>query len=96
MTSYHLLAANRDVGYYSRSIQDSDAFLCSHTDFLVLDTHLIGQDADGLTWFDQRVRDAPEFAWSNLGSFDAPYFPEVKRELISVHRREPLTVCNKP
>ena len=95
VTSYHLLSANRNVGYYSRSIQDSDAFLCSHPDFLVLDTHLIGQDADGLTWFDQRVRNEPEFAWSNLGSFDAPYFPEVKRELIAVHRREPLTVCNK-
>jgi hypothetical protein len=95
VTSYHLLASNRDVGYYSRSIQDSNAFLCSHTDFLVLDTHLIGQDADGPTWFDQRVREAPEFVWSALDSFDAPYFPEVKRELISVHRREPLAFCNK-
>ena len=96
VTSYHLLASNRDVGYYSRSIQDSNAFLCSHTDFLVLDTHLVGQDADGPTWFDQRVREAPEFVWSALDSFDAPYFPEVKRELISVHRREPLAFCNRP
>ena len=96
VTSYHLLSANRNAGYYSQSIQDSDAFLCSHTNFVVLDTHLIGQDADGPTWFDQRVRNEPEFAWSNLGSFDAPYFPEVKRELIAVHRREPLTFCNKP
>jgi hypothetical protein len=96
VTSYHLLASNRDVGYYSRSIQDSNAFLCSHTDFFVLDTHLIGQDADGPTWFDQRVREAPEFAWRALDSFDAPYFPQVKRELISVHRSEPLAFCNKP
>jgi hypothetical protein len=96
VTYYHLLSSNRDAGYYSRSILDSDAFLCSHTDFLVLDTHLIGQDADGPTWFDQRVRGAPEFAWRMLGSFDAPYFPEVKRELISVHRREPLSFCNRP
>ena len=96
VTSYHLLASNRDVGYYSRSIQDSDAFLCSHTEFLVLDTHLIGQDADGPTWFDPRVREAPEFAWKGLDSFDAPYFPVVKRELISVHRRAPLTFCNQP
>ena len=96
VTSYHLLASNRDVGYYSRSIQGSKAFLCSHTDFLVLDTHLVGQDADGPTWFDQRVREAPEFTWSALASFDAPYFPEVKRELIAVHRREPLAFCNKP
>ena len=96
VTSYHLLSSNRDVGYYARSIQDSDAFLCSHTDFLVLDTHLIGQDADGPTWFDQRVREAPEFTWRKLDSFDAPDFPVVRRELISVHRREPLTFCNKP
>jgi hypothetical protein len=96
VTSYHLLSSNRDVGYYSRSIQDSDAFLCAHTDFLVLDTHLIGQDADGPTWFDQRVREAPEFTWRILDSFDAPDFPVVKRELISVHRREPLAFCNKP
>jgi hypothetical protein len=96
VTSYHLLASNRDAGYYSRSIMDSDAFLCSHTDFVVLDTHLIGQDADGPTWFDQRIRQAPEFAWRILDSFDAPYFPVVKRELISVHRREPLAFCNKP
>jgi hypothetical protein len=96
VTYYHLLSSNRDAGYYSRSIQEGDAFLCSHADFLVLDTHLIGQDADGPTWFDQRVREAPEFAWRMLGSFDAPYFPEVKRELISVHRREALSFCNRP
>ena len=96
VTSYHLLSSNRDVGYYSRGIQDSDAFLCSNTDFLVLDTHLIGQDADGPTWFDQRVREAPEFTWRILDSFDASDFLVVKRELISVQRREPLTFCNKP
>jgi hypothetical protein len=62
----------------------------------VLDTHLIRQDADRPTWFDQRIREAPEFAWRMLGSFDAPHFPEVKRELIAVHRREPLPFCNKP
>jgi hypothetical protein len=77
-----------------RSIQDNNAFLCSHTDFVVLDT--IGQDADGPIWFDQRVREAPEFVWRNLDSFDTSYLPEVKRELIAVHRREPLAFCNKP
>jgi hypothetical protein len=96
VTTYHLLAFNRDAGYYSRSVKDSRAFLCSYSDFDVLDTHLIGQDADGPTWFDQRVRQAPEFEWRIVDSFDAPYFPVVKRELISVHRREPLAYCNKP
>jgi hypothetical protein len=96
VTSYHLLSSNRDVGYYSQSIQGSNAFLCAHTDFLVLDTHLIGQDADGPTWFDQRIRQAPEFVWKGLDSFDAPYFPVVKRELISVHRRAPLAFCSQP
>jgi hypothetical protein len=96
VTYYHLLSSNRDAGYYPRSIQNSNAFLCSHTDFLVLDTHLIGQDADGPTWFDQRIRATPGFSWRMLDSFDAPYFPEVKRELISVHRGEPLSFCNRP
>jgi hypothetical protein len=96
VTSYHLFASNRNAGYFSRSVQDSDTFLCSHVDFLVLDTHLPGQDADGPTWFDQRVRDAPEYAWRIFDSFDSSYFPAVKRELISVHRREPLAFCNKP
>ncbi|MGA3224961.1 MAG: glycosyltransferase family 39 protein [Acidobacteriaceae bacterium] len=96
VTSYHLLSSNRDAGYYSRSVQESDAFLCSHTDFFVLHSQLIGQDADGPTWFDQRIREAPEFAWRMLGSFDAPYFPEVKRELIAVHRTEALGFCKKP
>jgi hypothetical protein len=96
VTYYHLLSSNRDAGYYSRSIEESDAFLCSHTDFFVLDSQLIGQDADGPTWFDQRIRGAPEFAWRTLGSFDARYFPEVKRELIAVHRREALGFCKKP
>jgi hypothetical protein len=95
VVEYHLMTANRDAGYYSQ-IQDGNAFLCSHTDFLVLDSHLIGQDADGPTWFDQRIRKAPEFTWRNLASFDAPYFPEVKRELIAVHRTEPLNFCRKP
>jgi hypothetical protein len=96
VTYYHLLSSNRDAGYYPGSIQNSNAFLCSHTDFLVLDTHLIGQDADGPTWFDQRIRKTPGFSWRMLDSFDAPYFPEVKRELISVHRGEPLSFCNMP
>jgi hypothetical protein len=96
VTYYHLLSSNRDAGYFPGSIQNSDAFLCSHTDFLVLDTHLIGQDADGPTWFDQRIRKTPEFSWRMLDSFDAPYFPEVKRELILVHRGEPLSFCNRP
>jgi hypothetical protein len=96
VTYYHLLSSSRNAGYYSRSIQDSDAFLCSHPDFLVLDTHLIGQDADGPTWFDQRVRQTPAFAWKMLDSFDAPYFPEVDRKLISVHRKAPLSFCNQP
>ena len=96
MPAYHLLSATRDAGYYPRSIEDSDAFLCSHTDFLVLDTHLVEQDADAPTWFDQRIRKTPQFSWRTLASFDAPYFPLVKRELILVHRIEPLSFCGKP
>ncbi len=34
---YHLMQAYRDNGYYSNNIRDSFSFLCSNTDFLVLD-----------------------------------------------------------
>ena len=34
---YHLMQAYRDNGYYSKHIQDSRSFLCSHRDFVVLD-----------------------------------------------------------
>ena len=34
---YHLMQAYRDSGYYSKNIRDSSSFLCSYTDFLVLD-----------------------------------------------------------
>ncbi len=34
---YHLMQAYRDNGYYSKNIQDSHSFLCSHSDFVVLD-----------------------------------------------------------
>jgi hypothetical protein len=90
---YHLMSAYRDAGYYSRNIQDNDAFLCSHTDFLVLDPHVIVPDGQGPSWFDLAVRTKPQFRWMVLASFDSP---EVKRKLISVHRREPLPFCSQP
>ena len=34
---YHLMHAYRSNGYYSKNIQDSQSFLCSHPDFAVLD-----------------------------------------------------------
>jgi hypothetical protein len=90
---YHLMSSYRDAGYFSQSIQDNEAFLCSHTGFFVLDTRLPGQDAEGPTWFEQAIRNMPQFEWKILDSFDGP---GVKRKLISVHRREPLPFCNKP
>lgn len=90
---YHLMSSYRDAGYFSQSIQDNEAFLCSHTGFFVLDTRLPGQDAEGPTWFEQTIRNMPQFEWKILDSFDGP---GVKRKLISVHRREPLPFCNKP
>ena len=34
---YHLMQAYRNNGYYTKNIQDSQTFLCSHPDFVVLD-----------------------------------------------------------
>jgi hypothetical protein len=93
VADYHLMSAYRDAGYYSQNIQDNDRFLCSHTDFLVLDTYLSGQEAEGPTWFEQTVKKMPQFQWKILDSFDGP---EAKRTLISVHRQEPLPFCNQP
>jgi hypothetical protein len=90
---YHLMSAYRDAGFYSPNIQDSEPFLCLHNDFLVLDTHLVGQGAEEPTWFDLAVRKLPQFEWTDLSSFDGP---EVNRKLIFVHRRESLPFCNQP
>jgi hypothetical protein len=89
VVDYHLMAAYRDAGYYSQNIQDNDAFLCSHSDFLVLDS----QAWEALSWFDLAVRKMPQFEWRVLSSFDAL---GVSRKLISVHRTEPLPFCKQP
>ena len=83
---YHLMRAYRDNGYYSRNIQDSHGFLCSHPDFLVL-------DAEQHSWFDLTIRRMPQFEWKVIDSFDAL---DPKRTLITVHRRAPLDACNQP
>ena len=83
---YHLMQAYRDNGYYSKNIQDSNHFLCSHTDFLVLDT-------DEQTWFNLTIRTRPQFAWKVLDSFNGP---GVHRDLILVHRKASLAFCNQP
>jgi hypothetical protein len=83
---YHLMKAYRDNGYYSKNIQDSQGFFCSHPDFLVLDVEQHG-------WFDMTIKRMPQFEWKVIDSFDAP---EAKRSLIAVHRIEPLDFCNQP
>jgi hypothetical protein len=90
---YHLLHAYRDAGYYSPKIQDGHAFLCSHSDFLVLDTHVLVPMEQEPTWFDFAIRNNPQFAWKNIDSLDAS---DVKRELIAVHRMAPLNHCDQP
>jgi hypothetical protein len=89
---YHLMQSYHDAGYYSQNIQASHAFLCSHTDFLVLDTHVLVPMEQEPTWFDFAVRNNPLFAWKTIDSFDAT---DVKRELIAVHRRAPLSYCDQ-
>jgi hypothetical protein len=99
---YHLMQAYRDSGYYSKDIQESHSFLCSHPDFFLLDApnadtldaHSDRQtDMQKPNWFDLNIRTAPQFEWKVIDSFDAP---EVKRKLIAVHRRAPLTFCGNP
>ncbi len=90
---YHLMRSYRDVGYYSQSIKDGDAFLCSHPNFIVLDTHVLTPMEQGATWFDFKIRNNPIFAWKTLDSLDAP---DVKREMIVVHRKAPLNFCDQP
>ena len=91
---YHLMQSYRNAGYYSQNIQDSHAFLCSHPDFLVLDAHDVAPPVElNPTWFDFAVRTTPSFEWKILDSLDVP---DVKRELIAVHRRAPLSYCDQP
>ena len=90
---FHLMSAYREVGYYAQNIQDKNTFLCSHTDFFVLDAHPLAKDHEGLSWFDLAVRNMPQFEWKILNSFDAP---QVQRNLITVHRKYPLPGCKQP
>jgi hypothetical protein len=89
---YHLMRSYRDVGYYSQSIKDGDGFLCSHPDFMVLDTHVLTAMEQGVSWFDFEIRNNPIFAWKTVDSLDGL---EVKRELIAVHRKAPLKNCGQ-
>ena len=87
---YHLMRAYRNAGYYPQNIQDQDAFLCSHSDFLVLDPHFLRTSALEPGWFDLVIRNAPQFEWKVVATIDAP---ELQRKLIAVHRRAPLPFC---
>jgi hypothetical protein len=80
---YHLMKAYRDNGYYAKNIQDSQVFLCSHPDFLVL-------DVEGHSWFDLTIRNEPQFEWKVVDVFETP---EAKRTLIAVHRKSSLPFC---
>jgi hypothetical protein len=80
---YHLMKAYRDNGYYAKNIQDSQGFLCSHPDFLVL-------DVEGHSWFDMTIGTMPEFEWKVVEAFETP---EAKRTLIAVHKKSSLPFC---
>jgi hypothetical protein len=98
---YHLMQAYRNSGYYSNNIQESQAFLCSHTDFWVLDapnTRALKMGSRGDTlemekpnWFDLNIKTRPQFQWKIIASFDAT---EVTRNLIAVHEKSTLPYCD--
>jgi hypothetical protein len=98
---YRLMGAYRKSGYYAKNIQDSHAFLCSHTDFWVLDAPnasplQLGRREDTLemqkpNWFDLNIKTLPQFEWKVIASFDAT---EVTRKLIAVHKKSTLPFCD--
>lgn len=99
---YHLMEAYRNNGYYSSNIRDSRGFLCSHPDFLVLDSPNANTldarndnspDMQKPNFFDVNIRNIPQYEWRVLATFDGT---EVTRKLISVHRKSPLAFCNQP
>jgi hypothetical protein len=96
------MQAYRDNGYYSKYIQDSRGFLCSHPDFVVLDAPNANTldarndnspDMRKPNWFDVNIRTKPQFEWRVLASFEAT---DVTRKLIAVHRRASLPFCSQP
>jgi hypothetical protein len=98
---YHLMRAYRDNGYYSKNIQDSHSFLCSHPDFVVLDAPNANtldarndnsQDLQKPNWFDSNIRTTPQFEWKVIASFEGT---DVTRKLIVVHRRGSLAFCSQ-
>lgn len=98
---YHLMKAYQENGYYPQNIQDSQLFICSHRDFVVLDapnantldSHLDNSpDMEKPNWFDVNIRGATQFQWKVIESLDAS---EVTRRLIVVHRVEPLPYCDQ-
>ena len=88
---YHLMWAYRDAGYYAQSIQDRDAFFCSHRDFFVLDSRFLAHAQDP-SWFDLAIGKTPQFEWKVV---DSSFGPGFQRKLISVHRRAPLPFCSR-
>ncbi len=98
---YHLMQAYRNNGYYTSNIQDGRDFLCSHTDFFVLDApnsttldnYNRPPDMRKPNWFDLNIRRLPQFDWKVIASFDAT---EATRKLIAVHRIAPLGFCDQP
>jgi hypothetical protein len=99
---YHLMQAYRDNGYYSKYIQDSHGFLCSHPDFVVLDAPNANTleahndnspDMKRPNWFDVNIRTTPRFEWMVIASFEEG---DATRKLIAVHRRASLAFCSQP
>ena len=88
---YHLMSAYRSAGYYAQNIQNQDAFLCAHDDFLVLDPHFVRTNALEPGWFDLVIRNTPQFEWTVVATMDGA---EVQRKLIAVHRKAPLPFCS--
>ena len=78
---------------------DSASFLCTYTDFLVVDApnastlDAMSRNSPDMmkpNSFDLKIRTMPQFEWNVVASLDAF---AVTRKLIAVHRKAPLPYC---
>ena len=82
VTDFHLMRNYRQVGYFSRNIEDQSNFVCTHPYFLVLDDRT-------MSWFDAAVKELPGLKADIFAVIDKD------RQLIAVHKASPLAGCGQ-
>lgn len=80
VSGYHQMENWREVGYFSGSIQDTDAFLANTPDFVVIHN-------PGLLWFEHRIRHNSHFEAQALVNVRTGPGQSTSSTLWLVHRR---------